>query len=46
MSFDMNMTPILQYAYNLFASGQPILYLFIGASFGIYVLRNLLGLAR
>lgn len=46
MSFSMSIGQILQYAYNIFASSQAILYLFIGASFGIYVLNRLLATAK
>lgn len=46
MSFSISIAQILQYAYNVFASSQAIIYLFLGASFGIFVLNKLLATAK
>lgn len=46
MSFSLAMGDILQYAYNIFASALPIIYLFLGATFGAFVLAKILGLVR
>lgn len=46
MSFTMDVGQIMQYAYNVFASSQLVLYLFIGASFGIFVLTSLMKLGK
>jgi hypothetical protein len=46
MSFDLNVTQIIKYAYNVFASADPVLYLYIGAAFGIFVLAKLVSMAK
>lgn len=46
MSFSLQITQILQYAYNIFASALPVIYLFIGGAFAVFVLAKLLNLAR
>lgn len=46
MSFDMETGQILRYAYNVFASVLPTLYLFIGAAFGAYVLAKIFYVLR
>lgn len=46
MSFDLNVPQILKYSYNIFASAMPLFYLFVGASFGIFVLANLIAIAK
>jgi ACR3 family arsenite efflux pump ArsB len=46
MSFTLQISTILQYAYNVFASALPMIYLFIGATFGAFVLAKLLNLAK
>jgi len=40
------MTQILQYAYNIFASSLPLVYLFVGGAFAAFVLGKILGLAK
>jgi len=46
MSFDLDIPQILQYAYNLFASALPVVYLFVGGAFGAFVLAKILQIAR
>ena len=46
VSFDVEMSSILRYAFNVFGSTLPILYLFVGASFGGFVLGLLLNIIR
>lgn len=46
MSFDLNTASIIKYAYNIFASADPILYLYIGAAFGIFILAKLVNMAK
>lgn len=46
MSFSLQISQILQYAYNIFASALPVIYLFIGGAFAVFVLAKLLNLAR
>lgn len=46
MSFDIEMNTILKYAFNVFGSSLPILYLFVGAAFGGFVLGLLLNIIR
>ncbi|MFH5781823.1 hypothetical protein [Heyndrickxia oleronia] len=46
MSFDLSVTSIIRYAYNVFASADVILYLFVGAAFGIYILAKLVNMVR
>lgn len=46
MSFDLDMQPLLQYAYNIFGSALPMVYLFVGAAFGLYILHSLVRIAR
>jgi hypothetical protein len=46
MSFSLQISQILQYAYNIFASALPVIYLFIGGAFAVFVLVKLLNLAR
>lgn len=46
MSFDLDIGQIIQYAYNVFASSQTVLYIFLGASFGVYILSKLLSIAK
>jgi hypothetical protein len=38
MSFDMDMRQILQFAFNVFGSFLPLVYMFAGASIAIYIL--------
>lgn len=40
------MSQILQYAYNIFASALPVVYLFVGGAFAAFVLAKLLTLAK
>lgn len=37
LSFDLEIGQILQYAFNIFSSLNPMLYLYLGASFAIFV---------
>ena len=46
MSFDLAIPDILQYAYNVFASALPLVYLFVGAGFGIFVLSKVYNMVR
>lgn len=46
LSFDMNMGPILQYATNIFGSVMPVIYLFVGAAFAIFIISKLLKVAK
>jgi len=46
ISFTLAIPQILQYAYNIFASALPVIYLFIGGAFAIFVLSRLLNLAK
>lgn len=46
MSFDLNVSTILKYAYNVFASADPILYLYVGAAFGVFILAKLVNMAK
>lgn len=36
ISFSMDVGRILQYAFNMFSSVLPVIYLFIGGAFAIY----------
>lgn len=42
MSFDPDMAKILQYAYNIFASSSPLMWLFVGGTFGLFMLQGIL----
>lgn len=46
ISFTLKIPDVLQYAYNVFASALPMLYLFVGAAFGAFVLAKLLNIAK
>lgn len=46
MSFTLAIRDILQYAYNIFASALPVLYLFIGGAFAAFVLMKLLQMVK
>ncbi|MGC5328962.1 hypothetical protein [Brevibacillus sp. SYSU BS000544] len=46
MSFDVDIAKILQYAYNIFASASPLSNLFVGGSFGLFILGGLLGIFK
>lgn len=46
ISFTLQISTILQYAYNIFASALPVVYLFIGGAFAVFVLAKLLNLAK
>lgn len=46
MSFDLDMTTILRYSFNVFGSTLPILYLFVGAAFGAFVLGLLIKIIK
>jgi len=46
ISFTLKMSDILQYAYNVFASALPAVYLYLGAAFGAFVLSKLLNIAK
>jgi hypothetical protein len=42
MSFDIDIPTLLQYAFNIFASILPLLYLFVGAGFAIFIFGKLI----
>lgn len=42
----MKVSDIIKYAYNVFASADPILYLYVGAAFGIFILTKLVAMAK
>lgn len=46
MSFDFDISQILQYSYNIFGSLQGMLYLFLGASFAIFIIAKILKTVR
>ncbi|MCU4936944.1 hypothetical protein P9027_31375 [Bacillus thuringiensis] len=46
MSFDLGVNQIIRYAYNTFASADSVLYLYVGAAFGIFVLAKLVSMAK
>jgi hypothetical protein len=46
MSFDLNIGQIMQYAFNLFASVLPLIYLFAGAAFAVYIVMKLIAIAK
>jgi len=46
ISFTISIPQILQYAYNIFASALPMIYLFVGGAFAAFVLAKLLHLAK
>jgi hypothetical protein len=46
LSFDLDMTQILQYAYNIFGSLQGMLYMFLGAALAIFILAKILKTIR
>lgn len=46
MSFSLQMSQILQYAYNIFASSLPLIYLFVGGAFAAFVLSKVLNVVK
>lgn len=46
MSFDLNIGQIMQYAFNLFASVLPLIYLFAGAAFAVFIVTKLIAIAK
>lgn len=46
VSFDLNIGQIMQYAFNLFASVLPLIYLFAGAAFAVFIVMKLIAIAK
>lgn len=46
MSFDVPMDQVLQYAFNIFGSVSPLIYLFVGAAFAIFILSKILAAVK
>lgn len=46
MSFDVDMAKIMQYAYNIFASASPLTWMYVGGSFGLFMLGGILTIFR
>ncbi|MGG0753093.1 hypothetical protein [Brevibacillus laterosporus] len=46
MSFDLDINSILQFAYNIFASAQGLLGLFVAGSFAFFMLTKLIGIFK
>lgn len=42
LSFNIDIAQILQYAYNLFASMSPMVYLYVGAAFALFIIAKLI----
>jgi hypothetical protein len=40
------MTQVLQYAYNIFGSISPMIYLYLGAAFAIFVVARIIKVAK
>ncbi|MNC07880.1 hypothetical protein D3C75_554390 [compost metagenome] len=46
MSFDLNMQSILQYAFNLFGSFLPMVYLYAGSGLALFILFYIINRIR
>jgi len=46
MSFSLQIPQIMQYAYNIFSSALPMVYLFVGGAFAAYVLGKVMNIIR
>lgn len=46
MTFDLDVGQILQYGYNMLSSFLPVIYLFVGAAFALFVIGKLIAMAR
>jgi len=44
VSFNVDINSVLQFGYNFFASAMPLIWLFVGGAFGLFMARGLLGL--
>jgi hypothetical protein len=42
MSFDIDIQQILQFGFNIFGSFLPVIYLFVGAAFAIFVIFKII----
>lgn len=42
MSFDIDIEQILQFGFNIFGSFLPVIYLFVGAAFAIFVIFKII----
>lgn len=46
MSFEIDTKPILQFGFNLFGSFLPLIYLFVGSAFAIFVIFAIINKVR
>jgi hypothetical protein len=46
VSFNVDINQVLQFGYNVFASATPLVWLFVGGAFGLFMLGGLLRLFR
>lgn len=46
MSFDFDVSKVLQYGYNIFGSLQGMMYLFIGAAFAVWLIFKIIKSAK
>lgn len=46
MSFNFDVTKVMQYAYNIFGSLQGMMYVFIGASFAVWLVFKIIRSAK
>lgn len=46
MSFTVDISAVLQSAFNFFGSFLPLIYLFVGASFALFVIGGVLKLTK
>ncbi|WP_175406395.1 hypothetical protein [Bacillus sp. FJAT-27264] len=46
MSFTLDMSSVLQYAFNLFGSFLPMAYLYLGAGVALYILFTVIDRVR
>lgn len=42
MSFDVDMTSLMQYAYNFFASSLPLVWPFVGVALAVVTISGLM----
>jgi hypothetical protein len=46
MSFNFDIPKVLQYAYNIFGSIQPMMYVYLGAGFAVWLVFKIIKSAR
>jgi len=46
LSFNLDIQSILQYSYNVFGSFMPLVYLFVGGAFAVWLIKKIIDATR